>query len=235
MKTRSRFIVLCLLVAGAGSFFSGHAQTVNKYGLKVISDYQEYLKSIVADNANLLVNIRQEIPEIVLDIKYATKDNFIHESVYKQPLAFARKPVVEALADIQAELKILGLGLKIWDAYRPYSVTVKFYEKTHDSVYCAVPWKGSRHNRGCAVDLTLIDLKTGKEVAMPTAYDDFTDKAHPDFMNLPENILKNREFLVSLMKRYGFTPYPSEWWHYDYQGWEKFDLMDIPFEQLHIK
>jgi zinc D-Ala-D-Ala dipeptidase len=235
MKTRSRFIVLTLLLAVTGSFLSGQAQTVNKYGLKVISDYQEYLKSIVADNANLLVNIQQQIPDIVLDIKYATKDNFIHEAVYKQSLAFARKPVAEALAAIQEELKVAGLGIKIWDAYRPYSVTVKFYEKTNDSVYCAVPWKGSRHNRGCAVDLTLIDLKSGKEVEMPTAYDDFTDKAHPGYMNLPENILKNREFLVSTMKRYGFTPYPSEWWHFDFRGWEKFDLMDIPFEQLHIR
>jgi D-alanyl-D-alanine dipeptidase len=221
-----------ILLALVVSFSSNAQKSDNKYGLKVIKANQEYHKTILIDSSNILLNIKQSIPDIKLDIKYATKDNFIGEAVYKLPLAFARKPVVQALAKIQKELEKQGLGIKIWDAYRPYAITELFYEKTHDTMYVAVPWKGSRHNRGCAIDLTLIDLKTGKELDMPTPFDDFTVKAHPDFMQLDKKILANRTFLISIMEKYGFTVYNSEWWHFDYRGWEKFDLMDIPFESL---
>jgi D-alanyl-D-alanine dipeptidase len=233
MKIISRLPLPVLLIFFAVASTSLHAQEkANKYGLTVVSGYADYLKKVAADSSNILMSINKNVPGVVLDIKYATKDNFVKEAVYNLPLAFARKPVVEALAKVQAELKKEGLGLKIWDAYRPYSVTCLFYEKTQDSVYTAAPWKGSRHNRGCAVDLTIINLKTGKELKMPTPYDDFTDKAHPDYMKLPGEVLHNRNLLATVMKKYGFSVYPSEWWHFDYRGWENFELIDISFEQL---
>jgi D-alanyl-D-alanine dipeptidase len=204
----------------------------NKYGLKVIADFEAYRNTVAADSANELIDLSQHIPGIVLDIRYATSNNFVNEPVYRLAAAFARRPVAEALLRVQQELALQGLGLKIYDAYRPYTVTVKFYEKTQDSVFVAVPWKGSRHNRGCAVDLTLVNLKTGKDVRMPTPYDEFSEKAHPDYADVPRKTKENRNLLISVMNKYGFTVYPDEWWHFDFPGWEKFDLMDIPFEEL---
>jgi D-alanyl-D-alanine dipeptidase len=122
--------------------------------------------------------------------------------------------------------------LKVIDAYRPYKATVYFYEKVRDSVFVSVPWKGSRHNRGCAVDVSIVTFKTGKEIEMPTGFDDFSVKAHPDYMKLSGKVLKNRSQLITIMKKHGFTVYPAEWWHFDYQGWEKYALMDVSFESL---
>src|SRR5690606_11590550 len=116
----------------------------------------------------------------------------------------------------QAELKPLGYGLKIYDGYRPYDVTVAFYEAFRDTVFVASPYTGSRHNRGCAVDLTLIDLKTGKELEMPTPYDSFTKEAHAEYRDIPATAFKNRELLQRVMLKHGFRIYPDEWWHFDF-------------------
>ena len=124
------------------------------------------------------------------------------------------------------------MGLLIFDAYRPYSATVRFYEIYNDTSYVASPWKGSRHNRGAAVDVSLIDFETGEELQMPTGYDNFSEAAHPDYGNLPENVLKNREILINEMQNHGFRVYPYEWWHFDFIGWEAYDLMDLSFEDL---
>jgi D-alanyl-D-alanine dipeptidase len=152
--------------------------------------------------------------------------------IYKSPKAYLRRPVAEALFKIEKELNSKGLGLKVYDAYRPYSATLKFYEVFPDTSFVASPRKGSRHNRGCAVDVTIIDLKTGKELEMPTSFDDFTEKASQSYMKLPENAIKNRKLLSEIMTKYGFVKYEPEWWHYDFKGWENFGLMDIPFEEL---
>jgi D-alanyl-D-alanine dipeptidase len=152
--------------------------------------------------------------------------------VYNIPKAFTRLPVAKALKKVQNELKKENLGLKIFDAYRPYSVTVQFFKKVKDTNYVASPKKGSRHNRGCAVDLTIIDLKTGKEIEMPTAYDDFTEKAASNFNDLPVKIIENREKLKKIMANNGFKVFYTEWWHYDFNGWENYELVDISFEEL---
>jgi D-alanyl-D-alanine dipeptidase len=180
----------------------------------------------------LLIDLEDAIPAVVLDIKYATVNNFTGVAVYNIPKAYARLPVANALKKIQYELKKENLGLKIYDGYRPYSVTVKFYEIVKNPDYAASPRKGSRHNRGCAVDLTIIDLTTNEEIAMPTVYDDFSEKAGHGFNELPEIVLKNREKLRKIMTENGFDIYPAEWWHYDFNGWENFELMDISFEEL---
>ena len=156
----------------------------------------------------------------------------MHQVMYQQARAFARKEVVEQLKKIQQELYKKGYGLLIFDGYRPYAITVAFYQKASDKNFVANPAKGSIHNRGCAVDLTLISLKTGKEVAMPTPYDSFSAAAAANYAKVSPAALKNRTLLISTMQKYGFTVMPNEWWHFDYKGWESYELMDIPFGLL---
>jgi D-alanyl-D-alanine dipeptidase len=200
----------------------------------VISSFKEYKSLKNQHPEQTLQEIVKEIPSIKLDIKYATKDNFTGFSVYDQAKAFARKPVVESLQIIQKELNQQGLGLKIFDAYRPYSVTVKFWELTPSDKkdFVANPEKGSRHNRGCAIDLTLINLKTGLELTMPTPFDSFAKEAAADYDDIPLEAKKNRDFLIAIMNRNGFKVIKNEWWHFDFVGWENFSLMDIPFKRL---
>ena len=122
--------------------------------------------------------------------------------------------------------------MKIFDAYRPYTVTRKFFEIASDKNFVANPKDGSRHNRGCAIDLTLINLKTGKELAMPTPYDSFAPEAASDFNDLPMDVIKNRDLLRTVMEKNNFRVLNNEWWHFDFIGWRNFELMDIPFEDL---
>ena len=203
----------------------------NKYGLKPMK-MGEYQNSIAASSENELVNLSDFIPEIKLDIRYATNNNFTGKQIYRLARAYARKPVAESLKKIQADLKKQGLGLKIFDGYRPYSATVMFYETYHDTTYVASPYKGSRHNRGCALDLTVIDLKTGKELKMPTEYDSFKKEAWPSTPVSDPVIRSNRKTLIDAMEKHGFKVNSSEWWHFDFIGWQKFVVMDIDFEEL---
>ena len=200
--------------------------------LVVVNSYNQYLASIKTNPNNELVEIKKAIPNIKLDIRYATKNNFMQQVMYKQARAFARKPVVESLKKIQKELNKKGYGLKIFDGYRPYAVTVEFYKKASDKNFVANPAKGSKHNRGCAVDLTLINLKTGKEITMPTPYDSFSAAAAAKYENISPEAKKNRDFLIAIMAKYRLNVLENEWWHYDFSGWKNYDLMDIPFEKL---
>ncbi|HEY1010604.1 MAG TPA: M15 family metallopeptidase [Daejeonella sp.] len=204
----------------------------NKYGIQVESDPKVYRKTVEHQPMHQLMSLPEFIPGIVLDIRYATSNNFMRQPMYKEAAAYLRLPAAEALKAVQADLKELGLGLKIFDGYRPYAVTVDFYEKVRDSVFVASPKRGSKHNRGCAVDLTIINLESGKELIMPTPYDDFTPKAHTDYSDLPEEAIRNRELLKRLMVKHGFDIYADEWWHYDFKDWNEYPLMDISFEDL---
>lgn len=204
----------------------------NPFGLAIVNTVTDYRASVKANPNNELIEIKKAIPSIVLDIRYATKNNFMKQIMYKQPRAFARKPVVQQLKVIQAELAKKGYGLKIFDAYRPYAITLAFYEKASDKNFVANPAKGSKHNRGCAVDLTIIDLKTGKDVPMPTPYDSFAPEAAPHFNELPAEVIKNRDFLIATMQAHGFKVIYNEWWHFDFNGWQNYDLMDIEFAAL---
>jgi zinc D-Ala-D-Ala dipeptidase len=210
-----------------------HAQ--NNYGLHATT-LTEYKASIKINPEKELVQLKNVIPGIVLDIRYATKNNFTGEKVYTLARAYARKPVAEALKKAQADFNRLGYGIKIYDAYRPYSATIKFFEMMKgDTTYVASPYKGSKHNRGCALDMTLVDLKTKEELKMPTEYDSPVKESWPSSpVNDPE-IRKNRETLISVMERNGFRVYEAEWWHFDFIGWEKFEVMNIDFEELEKK
>ena len=131
---------------------------------------------------------------------------------------------------VQEELSAKGYGLKIWDAYRPYSVTKKMWELIGDERYVANPAKGSGHNRGLAVDVTIV--KDGKEINMGTGFDNFTDTAHHDFKNLPEDVLKNRMLLKTTMEKYGFKALETEWWHYSFPNDRNYAVLDLSFKQL---
>lgn len=235
MRTLSyRFSFILLVLFSAGLFFScaSTKDEKNPYGLDVVNTAKLYEKEIAKDSDNLLVDLEKYIPKIALDIRYAKTDNFTLTKIYTAPKAYVRKPVAEALLEIQNKLNNEGLGLKIFDAYRPYAATLYFYKVHPDTNFVAAPWKGSVHNRGCAVDLTLIDIVTGEELQMPTAFDEFTEKAAITYMDLEPNILANREKLISAMKSAGFDTYEYEWWHFNFKNREKYKIMDISFEDL---
>ena len=208
----------------------------NPYGLEIINTYEGYLESVAADPDMELVDLSTFIPGVVLDIRYATENNFTGTQIYTSPEAYARRPVAEALLAIQEELATRGLGLKIFDAYGPYAATLYFYEVYQDTVFVASPTKGSNHNRGFAVDLTIINLETGEELEMPTEFDEFTEVAAAGYMDLPDLVIYNRTLLFDIMVRHGFTPYDGEWWHFNYsKERDKYPIMDIPFEELDLK
>jgi len=203
----------------------------NRYGLTP-TGLAEYRQSVTGNPEKELIDLEQFVPGLVLDIRYATTNNFTGERIYNLAKAFARRPVAEALKKVQADLKAQGLGIKIFDAYRPYKATVRFYEVYRDTTYVASPYKGSRHNRGCALDLTVIDLKSGEELKMPTGYDSFKKEAWPTTAVSDPVIRKNRTLLITVMEKHGFKVNSSEWWHYDFVGWKKYEVLDIDFEEL---
>jgi len=204
----------------------------NIYHLKVLNQSSEMKASIKASEFNKMVDIKRIIPDIRLELTYTTPENFMHTVLYSPTTTtFLRLPAALALKKVQDALRKENLSLKIWDAYRPYSVTLKMWDLIHDDRYVADPSKGSGHNRGIAVDLTIVSLKDGKELDMGTGFDNFTDSAHQDYIKLSENVLNNRKLLRNLMVENGFAIFPTEWWHYYYsQG--QFDILDFSFEDL---
>jgi D-alanyl-D-alanine dipeptidase len=225
IKIAIRCLVVLILIS-TNSFAQNYRDSLN------ILNKQQYLQQVKANPDKALVEINKYIPGIQLDIRYATTNNFMHERMYKQARAFTRLSVAKALKAVEAELKTQGLGLKIYDGYRPYTVTEKFYLKASDKHFVADPKKGSKHNRGCAIDLSVIDLKTGKELDMPTPFDSFSPKAAADYTDLPAQVIQNRALLKTVMESHGFKVLSNEWWHFDFTGWQNFELLDVPFEQL---
>jgi zinc D-Ala-D-Ala dipeptidase len=210
-----------------------HSATCQRYPYRLKPTMlPQYELSVEKYPANELVDLEKFIPTLVLDIRYATENNFTKEKIYTLAKAYARKPVAEALQEAQLEFAKSGVGIKIFDAYRPYSATVKFYEVYRDTTYVASPYRGSRHNRGCAIDMTLVDLKTNVELKMPTEFDSFRKEAWPSTPVSDPVIKKNRDLIISVMSKHGFKVNSSEWWHFDFRGWEKFDVLDIDFEEL---
>ena len=228
-------ILLALLAASACRPAPPPSTPPSPYGLDVVSSLAEYREQVRRAPEKELVDLAQAVPGVALDVRYATPENFMGRALYPVPRALLRRPAAEALAAAQRELAADGLGLAVWDAYRPYAVTVAMWEAIRDPDYVADPAKGSRHNRGCAVDLTLVRLDTGEELPMPTAHDDFSERAAHAFTGLPPEVLANRERLRSVLERHGFAALPSEWWHYDFAGWERFELLDLSLEDLPLE
>ncbi len=211
----------------------GQDTTLNKYGLWVIKSPLVLQKTINVNTNKSMIDIKKYIPTIILDLRYATTNNFMKTKLYPTiKTTYLRKPAAEALKKVQTELNKQGLGLKIFDAYRPYSVTEKMWEPVKDDRYAADPKNGSGHNRGVAIDLTIINLKTKKELDMGTGFDNFSDTAHTDFINLPATVLQNRLLLKTTMEKYGFRVLDTEWWHFYLPNAKEYELLDVPFKKL---
>jgi D-alanyl-D-alanine dipeptidase len=170
---------------------------------------------------------------IKLDIRYATENNFMGRKVYPEARAFMQKPAAKAIVRVHKKLKKQGLGLVIYDGYRPWTITKLFWDTVapENRKFVADPSKGSKHNRGCAVDLGIFDLKTGLAVPMPSGYDEFSDRASPTYTGGTEEERRNRDLLRSLMEAEGFVVNSDEWWHFDYKDWEKYAIYDISFTE----
>jgi D-alanyl-D-alanine dipeptidase len=173
-------------------------------------------------------------PTLRLDVRYARHDNFLGWPVYPEARVFLQRPAAEAVVRVHRGLREQGYGLMLFDGYRPWYVTKMFWEATPEDrrQFLADPDKGSRHNRGCAVDLTLFDLATGREVPMPSRYDEFTERAHPDYAGGPAERRAARDLLRRAMEAEGFTVYELEWWHFDCAGWQQYRIENRPFKDL---
>ena len=181
-----------------------------------------------------LVELARLDSTIRLDIRYATADNIVHRPVYRQARAFLQRPAAEALVRANRALSEKGYGLLVFDGYRPWSVTKIFWDsvRPEQRAFVADPKKGSKHNRGCAVDLSLYDLATGREVEMPSAYDETSERASPDYTGGTGEQRARRDLLRSAMEKEGFTVEPNEWWHFNYKDWKEYPIRDIPFESI---
>lgn len=166
------------------------------------------------------------------DLRYATPDNFVHATLYPVAKAYLNRDAAKALVEVQHELAAQGLGLKIFDAYRPLSVQQRMWDLIHDERYVSNPAiNAGRHTRGTAVDLTLVD-RDGKDLPMPTPFDDFTERAHRNAAGIPADAAHNAKVLEDAMIKHGFLPYPFEWWHFDHRDWKKHPPLDVPLDRL---
>jgi len=232
--TRKFFLFFTVLLSVVGC----HLTTVPPTELQVNSEpaMAVEMPSIQAysqvQSGERLVDIQEINPNIKLDIRYATTNNFLQRKLYSVPRCLLRADVAQSLSNVQQDLEEMGLGLKVFDCYRPWSVTKQMWEILPDGRYVANPARGSRHNRGAAVDLTLVDLRTGEELKMPTDFDDFTDKAARDYYSHPPEVRRNSNLLEYKMKQYGFDSLITEWWHFDAVDWNQYSLLNVQLDQV---
>jgi len=181
-----------------------------------------------------LVDLGSLDPLIKLDIRYATSNNFLSTPVYSSARAFLQRPAAEALLRAHREFLKQGYGLLIFDGYRPWYVTRIFWDATppNKHEFVADPAAGSRHNRGCAVDLSLYDLKTGRELEMPGGYDEMSERSYPKYAGGAADQRARRDLLRRGMEKQRFTVFPSEWWHFDYRDWRSYAIQNVPFEGI---
>lgn len=217
---KNRFLtILSLLVLISLATFAVSAQNAPKEKNKREADLVELIK---LDDT------------IKLDVRYARTDNFVGKIVYPEARAFLQRPAAEAVVRVHKKLKKQGLGLVIFDGYRPWRITKLFWEVTPEDKrkFVANPEKGSKHNRGCAVDLSIYDLKTGKLLDMPSDFDEFSERASPDYKGGTAEQTKNRDLLRKMMEAEDFTVNANEWWHFDYKDWEKYAIYDVAFSEV---
>lgn len=181
-----------------------------------------------------LVELKKLDRTIRLDIRYAASNNFLGRPVYKEARAFLQRPAAEALARVNRSLRKKGYGLVVFDGYRPWAVTKIFWDATPEDKkeFVADPAKGSRHNRGCAVDLSIFDLKTKKLVEMPGEYDEMTERSHINYQGGSAESRRLRDMLRAAMEAEGFLVYEPEWWHYDYKDWKEYPVLNISFSEI---
>lgn len=182
-------------------------------------------------NTNDLVELLKLDNSFIIDMKYATEDNFTKKVIYPSAKCILHKNTAAKLIKANNEFKKLGYAIKIFDAYRPHSAQKILWDAASDKSYVADPKKGSNHNRGAAVDLTLVD-KSGNEINMPSNYDEFTKRARLDYMDCSEEQINNRELLGKIMVKCGFNRIRSEWWHFDDTDAKKYPILDISFDNF---
>jgi D-alanyl-D-alanine dipeptidase len=216
MRKRAHAIVLLSLLFAVVAFAQGPPQEAGPFR-------QPELRELVKLD-----------PTIKLDIRYATRNNFLGRPVYKEARAFLQKPAAEALVRAHQRLRPQGYGIVVFDGYRPWSVTKIFWDVTPQDkkIFVADPSQGSRHNRGCAVDLSMYELSTGKIVQMPSEYDEMTERAHINYGCATPETKHLREMLRSAMEAEGFAVYEPEWWHYDYKDWKEYPIVNVPFSKI---
>ncbi len=226
-------IVFLIIFLFANFNIAAQSNVGNKYGLNVINNIKVLKRETELDADKKMIDVKKAIPSLVIDLKYATTHNFMHRRLYPAlRTTYLRLPVVNALKKVEAELNKKNVALKIFDAYRPYSVTEEMWDAVKDSRYAADPSHGSGHNRGIAVDVTLENLQTKKELAMGTGFDNFSDSAHTNFIKLPDSVLYNRRLLITVMKKYGFNSLDTEWWHFSFPDADKYELLNVSFNDL---
>lgn len=181
-----------------------------------------------------LVELTRLDPTLRLDVRYATANNFVARAVYAEARAFLQRPAAEALVRVQRGLAPRGLGLVVFDGYRPWRVTKVFWDLTPQDKkqFVANPEKGSKHNRGCAVDLSLVELATGRPLAMPSDFDELTERAHVDWKGGEDAARANRDLLRAAMEAEEFSVYSAEWWHYDWKDWREYPVLDVAFAEI---
>ena len=232
-KAKSVIHILLFVITCSQSVCSQRVNNVATSNLTVISTIAGYENSVRHQPLKKIVPLKAFISPLFTDYKYATSDNFTHQILYTGPAAYSRLAVAVQLKKVEEDLAKKGLGLKFFDAYRPYSVTKKMWEVVPDERYAANPAKGSGHNRGTAVDVTLVKIPSGEEVPMPTGFDDFSERAHHNYMQLPDEVLQNRQLLKKTMEKYGFEPLSTEWWHYSLtKSGTNYEVLDLGFDQL---
>jgi D-alanyl-D-alanine dipeptidase len=181
-----------------------------------------------------LVDLVSLDPTVRLDIRYATPDNFLGAPVYEEARAFLQRPAALALLRAHRALGARGYGLLVHDAYRPWWVTWVFWEATpvYKREFVADPAKGSRHNRGCAVDLTLFRLADGRPVEMPSLYDEMSERAYPTYAGGTPEERARRDLLRRAMEAEGFSVFESEWWHFDHRDWREYPILNLSFDEV---
>ncbi len=181
-----------------------------------------------------LVEVVTLDPSLRLDVRYAGADNFLRAPIYPEARVFLQRPAAEAVVRANRTLQAQGYGLLLFDGYRPWYVTRLFWDATPDEQhgFVADPATGSRHNRGCAIDLSLYDLTTGQEVSMPSGYDEFTERAHPNYTGGEPEQRAARDLLRAAMEAEGFTVNDDEWWHFDCRDWQRYRISNAHFEDL---
>lgn len=180
-----------------------------------------------------LVDLAEFDPRLQLDIRYAGTNNFCGQAIYPEPCAWLQRPAAEALRQAHDRARKEGYGFIVFDAYRPWHITRQFWEQFPAyREFLADPAAGSVHNRGCAVDLSLFQLDNGMAVDMPSAYDEFTKRAYPEFAGGTSKQRELRDRLRAWMEAEGFAVHPHEWWHYNYKDWERYPVMDLEFAEL---
>lgn len=225
------FSLLLVLLASISTKIE--AQKPDTTTLRVLG-IEAYLKDVASQPAKRLANVNAIIPRLSVELKYATRNNFTGKRMYPASLTtcYLRVEAAMALKAVSDSLSKIGFQLKIFDAYRPYAVTVRFWSLIKDERYVANPSKGSGHNRGIAVDLTLVDKNTGQEIDMGTEFDNFSIAAHHSYQDLKPIVLENRKILQRVMEHFGFRSLETEWWHYSLPNPQAYDVLDISFKEL---